>query len=144
METHKIIDVPKASPSPRRPWREIDIWGAAISGLGRIRVPEVVPRLGRALHHQNCRIRIGAVEVLGLRRGPEAMDLLIEALKHQDTEVVTKALSWLKKFPSPKLMTPLDNLRKFPPLGLSIELFEEVCRGLDQYKKNIKTKGDTK
>jgi hypothetical protein len=55
--------------------------------LGRIGRKEAVPFIGKALQHEDVRVRREALRALGLIGGPEAMQHMIRSLEDQDIKI---------------------------------------------------------
>jgi hypothetical protein len=55
--------------------------------LGRIGRKEAVPFIGKALQHQDMRVRREAIQALGLIGGPEAMKYMIRSLEDRDIKI---------------------------------------------------------
>jgi hypothetical protein len=55
--------------------------------LGRIGRKEAVPFIGKALQHEDVRVRREALQALGLIGGPEAMQHMIRSLEDQDIKI---------------------------------------------------------
>jgi len=55
--------------------------------LGRIGRKEAVPFIGKALQHEDVRVRREALRALGLIGGPEAMQNMIRSLEDQDIKI---------------------------------------------------------
>jgi hypothetical protein len=111
-------------------WREHLFRTLAITKLGHMDAPGIVAQLGRALHHQSCRIRKGAAEALGYRLDPEAVDLLLSALDHGDAEVVTEAADGLAAFDDPRIPAAMEALRQRCPRGVDMAVVERTLKRL--------------
>ena len=74
--------------------------------LGRIGKEEAVPHIGKALHHEDVRVRREALQALGLIGGPEAMQHMVRSLEDQDIKIRGNAALNLARM-GEEALTPL-------------------------------------
>jgi len=101
-----------------------DLSHMARYALERMPCPEAVAAMRAALPKAAGLQKVGIINSLGVRRDEQAVDALLPLLKDADAQIAAAAAASLGRIGSPKAIAPLAELRRSPPKGLQVVVFD--------------------